>query len=103
MKNELLVQLIKDKLDKDGQIALMVHGNSMFPTFHNNQIVKVKKSSNISIGNIIAYYLVVDGVLKIIVHRVIFKRKEYVLTRGDNNGFIDTVKVKNESIIGVVM
>ncbi len=45
----------------------------------------------------------VDNGLKIVIHRIVLKRKEYLLTKGDNNNFIDKIKVKNDLVLGVAL
>ena len=40
--------------------------------------------------------------MNIIVHRVIFVRQTYVLAKGDNNNFIDPLKIKYYNILGTV-
>lgn len=44
-----------------------------------------------------------DNWLKIVIHRIALKRKEYLLTKGDNNNFIYKIKVKNDLVLGVAL
>ena len=89
-------------MDKNGHITMTVHGDSMFPTLHDNQSVIIKKCSNLKIGDIIAYYLFDIKTVKIIIHRVLFVRKEYILAKGDNNNFIDPLKIEYKMILGKI-
>lgn len=102
IEKELCIAMLKETLEVKGQITLTVYGNSMLPTLHNNQAVIIRKTSNIKIGDIIAYYFFDENEVKIIIHRVIFLRRTYVLTKGDNNNFIDPIKISFNNIFGVV-
>jgi peptidase S24-like len=99
---KILIDSLKETLDKYGQITLNVHGDSMIPTLHDNQSVAIYKNIDIKIGDIIAYYFFDDSTVNIIVHRVIFVRQTYVLAKGDNNNFIDPLKIKYYNILGTV-
>ena len=101
--NEQCISMLKEELNQKGQLQLTVHGNSMMPLLKDGDSVTVKKCDEYKIGDIVAYFMNVDGQLKIVVHRVVLKRKEYLLTRGDNNNFIDKIKVKNCLVLGVVL
>ena len=54
-------------------------------------------------GDVVAYFIIVDNKLKIMIHRIVLRRKEYLLTKGDNNNFIDNIKVRNCFVLGVVL
>lgn len=103
INNEMCIKFLKDELERNEQIHLVVHGESMFPTFKDGERVTVIKRKQYNIGDIVAYFRIVDDRLKIIVHRVVFKRHDYLLTKGDNNTFIDRAIIKNEFVFGVVV
>lgn len=44
-----------------------------------------------------------DNGLKIVIHRIVLKRKEYLLTKGNNNNFIDKIKVKNDLVLDLAL
>lgn len=102
ISNYTCVNFLIEELENTGRLQLTVYGDSMLPTLKNGEIVTVAKSSKYRVGDIIAYYLVTENGIKIIVHRVMLVRKNYVLAKGDNNTFIDPIKILVENIIGVV-
>ena len=102
MDNELCIRLLKEEIDTNGQIQLVVHGDSMLPTLKNKDKVVLEKKEQIDVGDIVGYYIETDDKIKIVVHRAIFVRKTYILTKGDNNDFIDPIRVVKPSILGVV-
>lgn len=101
INNALCIQMLKDEIKKKGKLILTVHGDSMLPILKDGDVVQIEKADEYNIGDIVAYYDLFDSSLRIIVHRVIFVRKTYIMTKGDNNNFIDPLKVPIESIIGV--
>lgn len=97
------IYLMKEQLNKHEDIELTIYGKSMLPTIADGQKIKIRLAENLKIGDIIAYYLPNKEKIRIIVHRVIFLRESYVLTKGDNNNFIDPVKITRDKIIGRVI
>ena len=79
-----------------------MHGDSMLPTLKDAETVRVVNCDEYKIGDIVAFYTIIEKQLKIVVHRVILARKTYVLTKGDNNNFIDPIKVVYDMILGKV-
>ena len=102
MDNELCIRLLNVEIEAKGQIQLVVHGDSMLPSLKDGDTIKVEKCNEYKISDVVAYFVVIEGKLKIIVHRVIFARKNYVLTKGDNNDFVDPIKVVYDMILGKV-
>ena len=100
---EKCINLLKDELNKKGELQLTVYGDSMLPILKDGDTVKVQKCNEYKIGDIVAYFIIVDNKLKIVIHRIVLKRKEYLLTKGDNNNFIDNIKVRNCFVLGVVL
>ena len=92
MNYSAVKDILKDKINDKGYVFLIVHGNSMLPTIRDNEWVCVSKAEKVSI----------DDHLDIVIHRVVLVRKTYVLTKGDNNYFIDPVRIPMSSILGVV-
>lgn len=98
--NDLCINLLKEEIEKKGWIQLKIHGDSMLPTMKDGDMITVELCDQYKIGDIVAYYTVVDNKVKIIVHRVVFVRKTYVLAKGDNNDFIDPLRVSLNTVIG---
>ena len=97
------INLLKEEVENNGKLNLTIHGNSMLPLIKCGDILTVIKCHQYKIGDIVAYHSNEIKDYNIIVHRVIFVRKTYVLTKGDNNDFIDPIKVKIENIIGKII
>jgi signal peptidase I len=105
---KIYISLIKEKLEKDGEIALKVHGGSMRPFIKSGSVIKIQnvkliKNCGIKIGDVVLYEQ--DG--RLLMHRVIkILRKSNMndkifLVAGDNR--IDTIPhtIKEEEIIGI--
>lgn len=78
-----------------------VTGNSMSPTFHSGDTVMLARHSNYEVGQIIAYRSQQLGGT-VVIHRIIDLAPDgrYV-TKGDNNGFIDSYHPASADILGV--
>ena len=101
IENENCVDMLKEELNNSRKLQLTVYGDSMQPTLQDGQRIMIEKCDRYKIGDVVAYYMIVDNKLKIVVHRVVFARKTYVLTKGDNNSFIDPIRIPIENIIGI--
>lgn len=96
MKN--IVQfLLKSK--KQGGIFIKATGVSMYPIIRENDLLYLKKIkfAQIQTNDILAIY----KNKKQIAHRVIYIRRNYLVTRGDNN-FLSDGKINNKQILGKV-
>lgn len=102
MDNELCIRVLKEEIERKGQIQITVRGDSMLPIIKDGEVVTVVRSNQHNIGDVIAYYTIIEAKVNIIVHRVIFVRKKYVLAKGDNNDFIDPLRVSIKQIIGKI-
>lgn len=102
MKQGVDKDILKKKIDEKGYVFLIAHGSSMFPTIRDNDRVCISKAEKVSIGDVIGYFLDNGDCLDIVIHRVVFVRETYVLARGDNNNFIDPIRIPISSILGVV-
>lgn len=102
MDNELCIRLLKEEIETKGQIQLVVHGDSMLPLLKDGDTIKIEKCNEYKIGDVVAYILKQQEGFKVIIHRIVFVRKIYVLTRGDNNDFIDDRVLKN-NILGILV
>ena len=94
--------LLHEIINSDG-IWLTVHGNSMFPAIADGQKIFLAPNEKYAIGDIVAYIVDLDSnALRILVHRVIFVRKTFILAKGDNNSYIDPIRISYDRIIGIV-
>lgn len=99
---KLLMSLYERELNEN-YLMITVHGCSMYPTINDGDCVKLEKCESVQAGDIIAYYLNQGGSRhKIVVHRVVIARGEFVFTKGDNNSFVDPVRVRIRDIVGKV-
>jgi len=79
-------------------------GPSMYPTLRSGDglvLEPFEKPSQLNVGDIIVYSS--SDKLFDVVHRVIKKEKDGVITRGDNNNKIDPDIVPYAAIIGIVL
>lgn len=102
-KNTEIIEIIKEQLHKNQKYYLTVTGNSMFPTIKDRQKVQLIPAETISNNDIIAYYLKSDEKYDIIVHRIVSVRNKFVLTKGDNNDFLDPLRVSKDIILGKII
>jgi len=100
--NEQCINLLKEELNKKGELQLTVHGDSMLPNLKDGDMVKVQNCNEYKIGDVIAYSFFNNERITIFIHRIIFLRNHYVLAKGDNNNFIDPIRIKKNDIIGKV-
>ena len=83
---KLIHELLADEIKSKGGVWMTIHGNSMYPAILDSQKVYIVNKEKIEVDDIIAYYFLdPKGKLHIMVHRALFVRKTYVLTKGDNN------------------
>lgn len=102
LKNYDIYEIITEELNKGKEAHFTVHGNSMFPTIKDGENVKIRKEQKIKRGDVIAYYFDCNSECRIVVHRVIFLREKYVLTKGDNNNSIDPFRIPYDKILGKI-
>ena len=95
MKNYLEKYVLKDKINNKGYVFLAAHGNSMFPTISDKDMVCLSKVENVAVGDVIGYFLNSEDNLDIVIHRVVLVRKTYVLAKGDSVSFFDLRKRKH--------
>lgn len=91
-----------DEINKNGKAAFSVYRTSMIPTLTSGQQVLIHMDDDYKIGDIIAYRMKNNNKEYIVIHRVVFVRKSYVLAKGDNNDFIDPLRIQRKDIIGKV-
>jgi len=89
---EIILEAMRNILDKNGKLVLRVSGSSMYPALQDGACVTVIKYSfeNLKIGDIIVYQ-------KFETHTTIHRIKsiikdgdfKFLRTQGDNNQFLD--------------
>ncbi len=93
-------QIIGIALDTDVPIVA-VKSNSMKPTFYKGDMLIIRGSDNLNIGDIIVYSSKLHS--NHIVHRIIMKNQDGMITKGDYNHKQDPWIVKNENVKGKVL
>jgi len=101
-KVDMCIAIIKEKIDKNEDVVFTVFGDSMLPSINNGEKVIIKKCDTYKIGDIVAYYIKDESKYDIIVHRLVFVRKSYFLAKGDNNSFLDPIRINIDNVIGKV-
>lgn len=77
--------------------------NSMNPIINTGSIVVVRKQNIYKQGDIISYYVQVNGKEEIITHRILRMGGNVYITKGDNNTTFDREVVKHRLVIGRVI
>ena len=80
-----------------GYSVFNVATGSMEPTIKQNDVVLVKKQGKYNVDDIITFYDKKD----FITHRIIYKKGDVVITKGDANNTSD-VSIKTDVIVGKV-
>jgi len=103
-QKEFFYKSLKKMTQLKGEITINVSGDSMLPTFKNNDkiLVKYKDIDNIVENDIIVHFYWKKSMT---VHRVVEKVYEkgntFLKTKGDNNSYIDDYLVDESCLIGV--
>lgn len=101
INNDDLVNLMVNVFQKGGSLRFCASGASMWPFIRNGDIITLMPSrkKNLENGDIVAF--VSDNNNKLTIHRIIAKRDNSYLIKGDNTSSPDGW-VQNEKILGVV-
>jgi signal peptidase I len=96
-----LVQLLRAVLDKGAPVRFRAKGFSMSPFIKNEDVVTLSPLQNASpgMGDVIAFVL--QGKGKLCVHRVVGRKGDFYVTKGDNTSEADE-SVPRENILGFV-
>ena len=96
-----LVQLLRAVLDKGAPARFWAKGFSMSPFIKNEDVVTLYPLQNASpgVGDVIAFVLRETD--KLCVHRVVGKKGDFYVTKGDNSSEADE-SVPRENILGFV-
>lgn len=76
----------------------VVNGNSMYPTLKNDDFLVARKTTSVDVGDIICF----EQNDKLIVHRIIYKNGNVIITKGDFNELQDE-KISINQIKGKVV
>lgn len=104
--NNLLVNALKERVRQFGTVSLKLFGQSMYPAICNGDIITIEHQNfeDVQINDVIAYHL--DKIDHFIVHRVVkiknVKGKRVLITKGDNNNYIDANAVKQNNYVGTI-
>ena len=82
--NNLVVDRLR-KMLQYGNCEVTVTGNSMEPIFTEGTSVTVSKAESLMVNDVILYY----RKDKLILHRVVCIYNDMIITKGDNNSFVD--------------
>ncbi len=97
---EDIIPLIKEQIEKDGEVTFTPKGNSMFPMLRNNKdTVTIEKAVFPLKKYQIPLYVRENGAY--VLHRVVKVEKDGYVMRGDNQ-FMDEHGITEAQIIGVV-
>lgn len=104
--NKILLNAIKEKIQQVGSVSLKLSGHSMYPTIKNGDLITIEacKFEDVGINDIIACYF--SNSEHFVIHRVVgienINSKRVLLTKGDNNNYIDARAVKQCNFVGKV-
>ncbi len=79
-------------------VQLNVKGTSMSPTIQDNSRCLCVKKESYVVGDIVFFFAEINGQFHGITHRIVAINSEVILTKGDNNDFLDPPMTK-ESIV----
>ena len=101
LSGSALVQLLRAVLGKGSPVRFRAKGFSMSPFIKNEDVVTLSPLQNASpnVGDVIAFAL--QGTDKLCVHRMIGKKGDLFVTKGDNSSEADE-SVPKENVLGLV-
>ena len=95
--------LIIKGLIKQHKCKLSCAGDSMIPLFRPGEIVNIEPLGHqMKIGDVVLYYTKEGFDYLLILHRIHYITKKYVVTKGDNNFAFD-VPIEKNSILGMAV
>lgn len=77
--------IIKKAIEDRGYCHIKVSGTSMLPSYTAGDRVKIIKPKEVDVNDVV----LIEYMDSLILHRVVMKNESQVLTRGDNNLFLD--------------
>ncbi len=103
LENESLIKMLQERIRKNGSIKIQVHGCSMYPVINNGDTVEVIRADEINVGDIVCYFIGNAMVQRVmIVHRVYCFQNNCIITKGDNNSFVDQFRIRRGAIVGKI-
>ncbi len=93
-----VVNEIREELKKNPLYIMRVNGDSMEPNIYSDDECLCIPQKNYNIGDIIAFYVPVNGKIELIGHRISAKSGYFFKTKGDNNNFEDNFQIEKEQI-----
>ncbi|MCU0629731.1 MAG: signal peptidase I [Methanoregulaceae archaeon] len=81
-------------------IISIIHGDSMFPVFHDGDLVIARKCNAIKLGDVVIFREPMTNFF--VIHRVIRNKNHRITTRGDANLTQDPNPVEQDKIFGKV-
>jgi signal peptidase I len=89
----------------DGLRTIVYVGQSMYPRLHDLDTLYITPcgTTPLSIGDVIAFNGKKGNRAIIVTHRIVAKGRNFYLTRGDNNRYVDAGRVTGDEIIGIVL
>lgn len=94
--NNLVVDRLRIMLQY-GNCEVTVTGNSMEPIFTEGMSVSISKAESLMVNDVILYH----REDKLILHRIICIHNDMIITKGDNNNFVDYA-INREDVLGKV-
>jgi signal peptidase I len=81
---------------------LVIHGNSMFPTYREGDLVVTRRQASYGVGEIVAYRVPQGqvGSGHLVIHRIIQSSKLGFVMKGDHNQYEDPWRPKAIDIVG---
>lgn len=81
-----------------GVSYVITSGSSMEPRLHDGDLVLVRPAASYRVGDIVAYPSRELG--QIVLHRIVRQEGDGFVTKGDNNGWLDSEQPTSESLEG---
>lgn len=88
---------LKLHLNLKGQLILTVEGNSMLPVLTNGDHIKIIKTENILVGDVVVFIYREE----LLVHRILQIKNEVICCKGDNSFRLEKIKLCD--IVGKVV
>jgi signal peptidase I len=74
------------------------HGTSMEPRFHTGDLALVRGASRYDVGDVVAYRSAT--LRRVVLHRVIGRRGDRYVVKGDHNAFVDPERPARDQVVG---
>ena len=104
--SELLLNLLKERIRQGGDVSVELSGHSMYPTIRDGEKITIEyyDFEEVQVNDIIACYF--KNIKHFVIHRVVnidfIHGKRVLMTKGDNNDYVDAHAVKSHNFVGMV-